>query len=668
MTANRWTLIPWARWDVGLPDKGGAVAVPVGLRLIPNRYPKGHTLWRSYLRHRPEGHPSTHFATMTAPVDARPEAHEQYHPFEPVTWDDALREPLQLARWGETPNGWTFTVEPEEWATATPAELVELLGMLWGADDPHGKARKVRPLAVVGTEELARGVLDADGLDLDEESTGRALALLSGALVDLVAELREALDLTPEGLARLWTPNGGWRTDDGMLWLEARMIAEIRQRFGVDALPDGTADRYRTRWEEDRDNPARLLRGWLDPSRWNNADGSGWATPTGWLSFVAGLLWQHRVKDASERADLFARTRTDPTPWSSFPMGADRHAVRIATALTGDPGAIGKGATRDDAPEALVIRWEGGEQLNLPFSSEDDGPFLAVAKQYGPEALAHLWALVLLHWTSGRAPGDPFPWYPSEHLWALGLTDSHAHERTNAILDRFARSSMQVRWADGGFTDPAPLAYVLPGAERKANGSVVAGKMMVHPALTYPAAEGAGWWAADLQLLRAIPRRRAAEAAATPLAVLIAQQWSITVGRKGGPVFTKRIPDLAAAIGRPIRDDRAHDSRTVRDIEAATEALEAVGFVGRFEVSGDVLRAWPSMARGDKPRRPAVLPATGDELAVWLEQRGGTQKSNADALGVTTATLRNGIRRGWRYLHPPLRDRLRAFLWPPPSR
>jgi len=436
MTANRWTLIPWARWDVGLPDKGGAVAVPVGLRLIPNRYPKGHTLWRSYVRHRGEGHTSEAYTTTPAPVDARPESHRKYLPFEPLTWDDALREPLQLARWGETPDGWTFTVEPEEWATATPAELVGLLGMLWGANDPHGKARKGRPLAVVGIDELTRGVLEADGLDQAEESAERALKRLTGELAGLVVELREALDLTPDGLARLWTPDDGWRTDDGMLWLEARMIAEIRQQFGVDALPNGTADRYRERWEADRDNPARLLRGWLDPSRWDNAEGDGWASPAGWLPFVARLLWRHRVQPAwARQIEAEERARKNAP---GLPMPVHSELGDSLVAAIHDRGRI--------------VRKADGRQIPLRFAAVDAAALDAVPLG----ALGKLTAHRLVRWMIQAAHAGHF------------LTTDNAVNLMDGVTARRGATGVDLV-VTGGLSR---LAEVVGAGSKKATGDL----------------------------------------------------------------------------------------------------------------------------------------------------------------------------------------------------
>lgn len=457
---------------------------------------------------------------------------------------------------------------------------------------------------------------------------------------------------TPTGLVTAWDA----------VFIRTLETEELVTAEEAEELRGKRAESYQRHTAAGR--PGDVLTWWWSPDP--NRHGKG--RPVVLMPRLAERLWvrrwRDRVRAERERAALFGATRTDPTPWSVFPMGADVTAVRVATSLTGDPSAVGRErGKRDDTPTALVVKWDDGGQLTLPFNGEDDGPFLAVAKQYGPDALAHLWALVLLHWASGRPAGEPFPWFPADHLWALGQTDSHAHERMHEHMARFARSTMQAVFADGGFTEPSPLAYVLPGAERRKGGSLVAGRMMVHPALTFPAAQGGGWWPADLRLIRDLPRRRVAVAAATPLAVLMGNQWSTTNQRQGGPAFSKRIPDLAAAIGRPMRGDRDRDARTVRDIETATEALEAVGFVGRFELDGDILRAWPAVRRDEKPHRPALLPATGEELAIWLEQRSETVAATARAIGVTAKTLRNGVRRGSRYLPTPLRSQLLAYLW-----
>jgi hypothetical protein len=305
MTANRWTLVAWPRWDRPRPDPDtpGSQHVPGGLRIIPNGYPEGWTAWRARVESPPAWAPAGGFHTSKpGRIGVPPEPIKGYGPWEPMPWDRgrSVRRMMMLAN-ATTDPAWTFDIDPAEWATATPQEIVGLLGELWGADDPRANARSGLPLAVVGLDEVATGTVEADGISLTNESGRRAARLLSRELAALVGDLRDALDLTPEGLAKLWTPADGWRTEDGMLWLEARMLAEIRQRLGVKALPDGVTDRYRERWSQDRESAPRLLRGWLDPARWDGESGSGWASPARWLTGLAKLLWTHRVRPAWER-------------------------------------------------------------------------------------------------------------------------------------------------------------------------------------------------------------------------------------------------------------------------------------------------------------------------------------------------------------------------------
>jgi len=141
------------------------------------------------------------------------------------------------------------------------------------------------------------------------------------------------------------------------------------------------------------------------------------------------------------------------------------------------------------------------------------------------------------------------------------------------------------------------------------------------------------------------------------------QQWSITA-KRGKTVFRKAVPALAEAIGRPMRGDRKRDGRTVEQLREAAGALQKAGYVGRFELTSEVLTAWPAESRAFKPLRPPLLPATGNELKVWLAGRGGSAASNARAIGCTARTLRNAVKRGHRYLSPELRTKLREYLWP----
>lgn len=643
---NRWTVVP-ALARIRVRNQNGSQLTPRGFRVVKTCYPPDLYVWRASKGSQRDFTGSADTPTVELPPG--------FSPWERLTFREALDAgPGLIGDLAPCP------VDLAEWATATPGELCAVLVDLWGLLDT--------PAWLGPLGELARAAVALDPLQLREPDAGRThtadVEALRDALRAVLLELREVLQLTDP--SNLWTADDGWRTVDGMLWLDAAMSRWIAARPGWAADEAAAIQRRRDNFQKHQNHPDRLLRTWLNPERWEQSSEPFWSAPSVWWEFIAGELWLHEVRPSQERRgrnlaalERFQRSRTTPNAFDVYPLPSDRTAVRTATAITGNTEQTGlSGDVRNiDYPDQVVIQWADGAQLSLPFDG-GRGPLLAVSKQYGTETLAHLWTLILLHWTSGKQTGDNFWWFASEHLDVMGLSGGNAYRRLWEHLRLLSGSTLTARYANREATE-APLASIVT-KHVDGRGGVIAARMQLHPALTWPAAKGGGFWPAPLDLLSSLHSKGADGSAA--LAILMAQQWSIT-DNQGGAVFRKNVKDLAEAIGRPWRDDRNRDARTIGQIEKAADGLQELGFVERWELVDGKLHATPAIAREGKPPRPGLLPSTGHELNSWLAAKGGNLSETAKELGCSTRTLKRNVERAQRPLTPSMRTTLRRYLW-----
>ena len=270
-----------------------------------------------------------------------------------------------------------LAVTSDELREAEPLELLALVAELWTQIvryDPeglpaawvHGLARKV----AVGSDGATAPSDQVDGL--------------TRALMRELPKLRDALELTPEGVARR-----GWTEEDGALWLDRAMVDVDRRRFGDQAVAtDGGPERWRQH-QAGKATPADVLRRWLDPDH----DGP---IPGPVVSTVARLVWgEVREKLERERAELERLRRPVALAVGVLELvSAPLRATGIDRATDGREWLT---RARANAPAELLAVWQ-----HPTVAVQDAGRLLALARD-GVRGLVTVNGPRLVYWLAREA-------------------------------------------------------------------------------------------------------------------------------------------------------------------------------------------------------------------------------------------------------------------------
>ena len=172
-----------------------------------------------------------------------------------------------------------------------PLAVLELVGRLWRYMAQGGAPAEGNEPQAFNPPPLYLWTLAAGTVDKEGGTTGRPAVELMDRLArrlwGRLAELVARLPLTAEALEAR-----GLAEDDGLLWLDRAMVAEVRRVYGVELDTDAARERW-SAWERgELDGGAcALLRRWLDPE----AEGP---VPAAWAGELA------RLELAQLRAEL----------------------------------------------------------------------------------------------------------------------------------------------------------------------------------------------------------------------------------------------------------------------------------------------------------------------------------------------------------------------------
>ena len=305
-------------------------------------------------------------------------------------------------------------------------------------------------------------------------------------------------------------------------------------------------------------------------------------------------------------------------------------------------------------------------QLVLPFdgtASDAGGPLMQVNRHFGDsKALSFLLSAITAHWTSGAEPEGTFPVYADELAWLMGVDRLHFSKQ----VERFGKAIIHAKYGDEEIVAP----FLQMTLQRKGRGGKVdSGMAALHPVLALAVARGGQYWPASIEILQTSASTARFKAESQALAVLVANQFSVSDAHHRKAKFSKRIggeKGLASVLGYGT----ARPERQLRYIERAAKDLHDIGFLGDYEVvegsAGLVLNASPGELRSGRPARPARLPHTGHTLRQWCSANGGISASSR-LLGLSRSYLHKQIARGHLMLSSRMRRSLREYLWPDPS-
>ena len=412
-------------------------------------------------------------------------------------------------------------------------------------------------------------------------------------------------------------------------------------------------------------------------AEWN--DGSRLALP----AVCVGLLY------LAEQATIHTR----PAAFNQYMMAVDRPPVRAITAMVGadwrdiKEGSTLRRITRPDDPSeptALKFTWDDGQayeaQLELPLTPSDLGPLLAVAHKYGDATVRDLLALYAFAWAARAPAGGSFWWWPDEHLELVGLAQT-AENRAQVLrrMKALSRASMTAHYKTGApLTGPLVAMLETDGRAYRLHKHAA----MYRGVTKEDGTPGNYWWLTPVGQLRMPADRTAGKVHV--LGPVLGSFWvpAMKEAKDGRPTAKIGCERLASYLGIEMRSrgqakDRQHDRRAGETLRRTMDAGMRSGLVESWTVEGgevDLLTgnmiATPSetaMQAGGRGalHRPARVPATGDDLARWMDDSGMTSDMAGQVVGVPGPSLRRLAQshRG-RPLPHKVRQALRRHLWP----
>ena len=187
-----------------------------------------------------------------------------------------------------------------------PLAVLELVGRLWRYMAQGGAPAEGNEPQAFNPPPLYLWTLAAGTVDKEGGTTGRPAVELMDRLArrlwGRLAELVARLPLTAEALEAR-----GLAEDDGLLWLDRAMVAEVRRVYGVELGTDAARERW-SAWERGEGGACALLRPWLDPE----AEGP---VPAAWAGELARLelelLRAELVREPEAAAPLVWQSNED---------------------------------------------------------------------------------------------------------------------------------------------------------------------------------------------------------------------------------------------------------------------------------------------------------------------------------------------------------------------
>ena len=371
-----------------------------------------------------------------------------------------------------------------------------------------------------------------------------------------------------------------------------------------------------------------------------------------------------------------------PTPPQITLMAVDRAPIRTMTSLSGaDPRDLVNGAhlyedKSPDQPTSLEFTWPDREQLELPFLPPGTGALVAVQHKYGPAAVRDLLAIYLFTWASRARANETIWWWPDEHLEMVNRKQSK--ELRNSLLSRLHNlheSRLTAHYADG-----TPIrGPILASIETDGSAHLI----RLHTALyrgicREDGTPGNRWWPIPIELLQ-LPAD-GTKGRVHILAPVLGYLW------RGALPASKGIPEakigserLATYLAIHLRDEtRKRDPRAGKQLEETLRAGKLCGLVkdwrverGKLDNLTGVIYATPGpliqniLTTGEIPR-PERLPATGEDLAKWMEIADYGSKDAGLFLDIPASTIRRVCSTHWgRPLPVKVRQALRHALWKP---
>ena len=423
---------------------------------------------------------------------------------------------------------------------------------------------------------------------------------------------------------------------------------------------------------------------------WTGLDDTGWWDGPVYRDLPAiGVAWLHAAEIAIESGT--------PRPLTGGLVAVDRIPRHVTAAIAGGEPRAFTGATstvtrvpHEDASRAPIrwdFKWDNGDSavLDLPF--EGDRPILSeVARQYGPDAVRHLGAMYLFAWLARTNAGQPFWWWPDEHLDVLNLvsTESQAQlvklasdpREGTSLLARLHRTTITTHYRDRQKIS-APILGITAweSASGRSPGAV---SIAFHPAMYEGITSETGdagnyFWPVPLKLLQ---RKANAGSVVHVLPSVLGGMWRMDLRdakAEGRPCRArKHAGDLVSVLGiRGRGDSRRTDERTAATLRQTLDDARTLGLILDWRVTGgqldDLSGIVEATASPNMPQLPPRLPATGDDVAAWLERAGWSQRTAAAHLDVQQRTISRGIERQNRPIPSELRRAFRRFLWRAPD-
>ena len=242
-----------------------------------------------------------------------------------------------------------------------PLAVLELVGRLWRYMAQGGAPAEGNEPQAFNPPPLYLWTLAAGTVDKEGGTTGRPAVELMDRLArrlwGRLAELVARLPLTAEALEAR-----GLAEDDGLLWLDRAMVAEVRRVYGVELDTDAARERW-SAWERgELDGGAcALLRRWLDPE----AEGP---VPAAWPADLA------RLELELLRAELERERRPVALPVGVLELMAA--PLRATGGLqAGSDGREWLTRARANAPAELLAPWQPPT-----VAAQDAGRLLELAR------------------------------------------------------------------------------------------------------------------------------------------------------------------------------------------------------------------------------------------------------------------------------------------------
>ena len=539
----------------------------------------------------------------------------------------------------------------------------------WPAELPH-------PLTVGVALDLV-----ASNLDGMADEIARTIEAAVDVLVE--PEYQPAVLARRELLTRSWP----WPFRKSPLWF-ARYAASFEPRVGPnweDPTGPVTPQTYWhakakpidvARWARDglnRLNPSMGTDLYSVTERTGLPEPIAWTTDEGFQVHVPpmGLALLYLAWDA-------IRLGVPSTPTVAL-LSVETAPVRLVTSMAGvDARELNRDAeiwTDEADPTRLVFEWDDGEQIELDYAGADANPLMRIAERYGIAAVRDLLGLYLFTWAARAPAGDSLWWWPDEHLALTGLAQGKDGRcRLRTWLRRMKQTRLKVHYATGNpLSGPVVTESATDGA---------AYRLHLHPSLYRGVTSESGrpgnyWWPVSVELLR-LPADRSAGKVHV-LAVVLGQQWRAELRKNPAepPVARIAVDRLAEKLAIRPQGGRNIERRAADTLRATLEAGERGGLVGGYRVERGNLDALSGVLvitpgaealrirKEGRVAKAAWLPATGGDVAAWLQRMGLTSDAAGDVLDIPGPTLRRvcSTHRN-RPLPPRVRAAFRRHLWP----